>query len=53
MTKDIRKALVFDNFQQAWEFWRRTPKCKPWRSDGHPNRPLTASHWEFVPVPEK
>lgn len=50
MTSDIQKAKVFADMTEAFEFYRHVPKCKPWREDGKPNRPLTASNWEFKAV---
>lgn len=38
------KAMVFESGGQALEFWRTQSKVKPFRPDGHPNRPLTAYH---------
>lgn len=48
MTPDIQMAKMFDNFQEAFEFWRKTPECRPTRDDGKPNRPLTSTNWEFM-----
>lgn len=50
LTSDLSKARVFADFAEAFEFYRRSPKCKPLREDGRPNRPLTAANWEFVGV---
>lgn len=52
MTPDINEAKRFADLVEAWEFWRKQPACKPFRDygDGGPNRPLTATTWEFVPV---
>jgi hypothetical protein len=47
-TNDPRKALAFPTWNDAHEFWRKVPKCRPTRPDGKPNRPLTASSIEVV-----
>lgn len=47
MTPDVEKAKRFPTFMDALQFYRRVPKCKPIREDGQPNRPLTATNWEF------
>lgn len=49
-TADIGEAKLFADLTEAFEFYRHVPKCKPWREDGKPNRPLTASNWEFATV---
>lgn len=41
-TDDIEKAKTFDDFGQAFEFWKTQSKTKPTRPDGKPNRPMTA-----------
>lgn len=50
LTDDKSEAMVFDNIEAAFEFWKRVPKNKPVREDGKPNRPLTASTILFVKV---
>ena len=49
-TTDIREARRFETMADAFDFYRRVPECKPLRSDARPNRPLTATCWEFVTV---
>lgn len=46
-TDDISKAMTFATFTDAFEFWRKSPACRPSREDGKPNRPLTAATCEF------
>lgn len=48
-TPDVAKAKWFADMADALEFWGRSPKCRPIRPDGKPNRPLTATNWEFFP----
>lgn len=50
LTPSLDEAKVFEDFPAAFEFYRRSPECAPKRSDGRPNRPLTAANWEFVGV---
>ena len=52
MTPHIAEAKRFADLAEQWEFWRHSPECRPIREDGKPNRPLTASNWEIVTVPE-
>jgi hypothetical protein len=47
------EALVFDNFEEAIELYRRPSTVLPVRPDGKPNRPLTAFHVEFQPKEAK
>jgi hypothetical protein len=47
MTLDLQQALKFADLAEAVAFWKRSPKCQPTRPDGRPNRPLTATNWEF------
>lgn len=42
-TVKIEEAMRFADHPEAWEFWKRIPKCRPLRPDGKPNRPLTAT----------
>jgi hypothetical protein len=46
-TTDIEKAMRFDTMVAALQFLHASPSCKPIREDGRPNRPLTATCWEF------
>jgi hypothetical protein len=41
-TNVLDKAIRFNSVHEAIEFIRQIPKNKPKRSDGKPNRPLTA-----------
>jgi bisphosphoglycerate-dependent phosphoglycerate mutase len=41
-TKTAKKAMKFDSFADAMEFWKRQSKVRPKRPDGEPNRPFTA-----------
>ncbi|APZ81802.1 hypothetical protein vBEliSR6L_37 [Erythrobacter phage vB_EliS_R6L] len=47
MTPDIQQAKQFADLAEAVEYRSRTPKCRPRRADGKPNRPLTATNWEM------
>lgn len=49
-TNDIREALVFDNIGAAFEAWKSSPKSRPLRPDGQPNRPLSAFTITFEQV---
>jgi hypothetical protein len=39
-TADPAKAMKFESFEAATEFWRQSER-RPFRADGKPNRPLT------------
>lgn len=41
-TRVPREAMAFDSMEDAIAFYRTTPKTRPMREDGRPNRPLTA-----------
>lgn len=41
-TDDITQAKRFKNGIEAFEFWRQQSPTVPLRTDGKPNRPLTA-----------
>jgi hypothetical protein len=41
-THDATKAMRFPSFEAATECWKRQSTVTPLRSDGQPNRPLTA-----------
>lgn len=41
-TDDVRKAIRFKSFEAAMACWQQTSKTVPLRTDGRPNRPLTA-----------
>ena len=42
-TFNLDEALTFTDFGEAFMFWKQSPKCKPFREDGKPNRPLTCT----------
>lgn len=44
MTEHLHEAKRFDSAMEAITYLRTSPKCKPTRPDGLPNRPLTAYH---------
>ena len=44
------EALRFPTLQEALETWKRSSRTRPWRSDGKPNRPLTAYTVTFKKV---
>jgi len=41
-TADIELAMRFPTAGEAWMLWRQPSRVRPVRSDGQPNRPLTA-----------
>lgn len=47
-TENINEALIFNNTDEALNFVRQEPKCKPLRADGKPNRPLTSANLKLV-----
>jgi hypothetical protein len=49
-TTDIALAKRFDDVAAALAFAHRSPACRPTRPDGRPNRPLTATTWQFRSV---
>lgn len=51
-TDEIAEAMRFDDLGAFHAFYVRIPECRPLRDDGKLNRPMTASHWEAVQVPE-
>lgn len=52
MTPNIADAMHFPDIGAQFEFYKRSPKCRPVRWDGKPNRPLTSTNWEIVHIPE-
>jgi hypothetical protein len=48
-----RRAKKFDSKEQLFEFWKQQPKCRPLRSDGEPNRPLTCLTVTIEPLIEE
>ena len=49
-TSDLAKAMKFDTHAQAFDLWKSTPRSRPTRPDGKPNRPLTAFTINFEEV---
>lgn len=49
-TPDPASAKQFPTMAEAFEFYKRSPECKPTRADGKPNRPLTSTNWELLPL---
>ncbi len=47
-TDDLDEALEFTNPGAAMDFWRTQSLTTPVRSDGSPNKPLTACTIEIV-----
>jgi len=52
-TPDIQKAKRFKSLLELRDEWARVSKLNPQRSDGKPNRPLTAFTIEPVIVSEE
>lgn len=48
-TKDPADAMLFPSVDAAWTFWQRQSNVKAIRTDGKPNRPLTAFHMLIEP----
>ena len=53
LTKDLAEARRFEDAGEAIRVYRTPSKTHPWRSDGKPNRPLTAFTVELVTVSEE
>lgn len=49
-TKDRAQAMRFDDLAAFHAVYKSSPKCKPIREDGRPNRPLTATNWNIETV---
>lgn len=49
---DSKWAKRFPDMAAAIAFRQRQPVCRPMRSDGQPNRPLTSTNWLFFTVEE-
>ena len=47
-TADQADARRFGTHEETHEYWRRQSAVMPVRSDGHPNRPLTAFTVESI-----
>lgn len=41
-TRDLAKAKRFPTYDAAFECWRAQSSLVPFRTDGQPNRPMTA-----------
>jgi hypothetical protein len=50
-TPELAQAMKFENKNAALVFYLRASKTVPVRSDGRPNRPLTAYHIEIEELP--
>jgi hypothetical protein len=53
LTDDVYAARRFDTPGDAMTFYTRTSTVRPFRPDGHPNRPLTAFTVEVLALPQK
>jgi hypothetical protein len=51
LTHDPNEALRFHTARDAWALWQRQSVTRPVRSDGQPNRPLTAFSIVLRPLP--
>ena len=51
-TDDVQKARTWPNARLAMEEYRVIPQSRRFRSDGKPNRPLTAFTVEIFPKEE-
>ena len=47
-TDDPKQAKTFPSLGAAMFYCRTQPKCRPYRADGMPNRPLTATNVVFL-----
>lgn len=45
------QARKFKDFNEAVSYWRQQSTVIPYRSDGKPNRPLTAYNVEILDLP--
>jgi hypothetical protein len=52
-TYEQAEAKQFDDAGQALDFWRTQSTIWPLRSDGKPNRPLTALSAEFIKISDE
>jgi hypothetical protein len=50
-TPELAQAMKFENKNAALIYYLRKSKTAPMRSDGKPNRPLTAYHIEIEELP--
>lgn len=46
----IKDAMEFDSVAAALDFWNQQSTVKPIREDGLPNRPLTCTTVQVVPM---
>jgi hypothetical protein len=51
VTADLQDAMHYEDAGAALEVWKAVNRNHPTRSDGKPNRPLTAFTVEMVNVP--
>lgn len=51
-TPNLTEALKLSDHPAAFGLWRSVPKSRPRRSDGKPNRPLTAFNIEILTIPD-
>jgi hypothetical protein len=51
-TDDLGVAKKFDAPSEAMAFWNTISTVKPFREDGKPNKPMTSSTVEILPVVE-
>ena len=49
-TPDPRRAMQFATAPEAMAFWKMQSITRPLRSDGKPNRPMTAWHASILPM---
>lgn len=47
-TDNPEEAMTFPSQGAAIFYYRTQPKCRPYRDDGMPNRPLTATNVTFL-----
>jgi hypothetical protein len=52
-TEKRKQAKRFRDMKEALIYWQTISEVQPLRSDGKPNRPLTASTVEIVKLPEE
>lgn len=51
-TRDLTKAMKFQDKVAAFQCWTTVPKNRAIRADGAPNKPLTAFSIEVLPAGE-
>jgi len=49
-TDELDLAKKFDAPSEAVNFWQSVSTVRPLREDGKPNRPLTSSSVEIIPI---